>query len=283
MKRSQLTRFAKATVILGGLFLLICSLQPPVLGQGVEKVQSSESVDKSWTRPRISEFQTKRARMVQTQMVHRRPAIRDASVLEAMRQVPRHLFVPRSLQLLAHADRPLPIGHGQTISQPYIVALMTEALEMKPGAKVLEIGTGSGYQAAVLYEQTPSVFTMEIIAALGNQARERLQKLGYQRVKVRVGDGYFGWPEEAPFDGIIVTCAAGHVPPPLIEQLKEGGRMVIPVGGTYEIQRLMVLTKDRQGRVITRELLPVRFVPMTGAIQEKRGSSSGDLAPELIE
>lgn len=255
--------------IVASLLLLLCSPLPNAFSQSEEKAQISEPAEKNWTPPRVAEFQEERAHMVQTQMVQRRPAIRDLSVLEAMRQVPRHLFVPRSLQGLAYADHPLPIGHGQTISQPYIVALMTEALEMKPGAKVLEIGTGSGYQAAVLFEQTPRVFTMEIIGALGNQARERLQKLGYSTVEVRVGDGYFGWPEEAPFDGIIVTCAAGHIPPPLIKQLREGGRMVIPVGGTYEVQRLMVVTKDKQGRVLTRELLPVRFVPMTGAVQKE--------------
>ncbi|MCG6916356.1 MAG: protein-L-isoaspartate(D-aspartate) O-methyltransferase [Deltaproteobacteria bacterium] len=203
-------------------------------------------------------------------MIRRSPPIRDGKTLEAMRQVPRHLFVPWSLKPLAHEDHPLPIGHGQTISQPYIVALMTEALQMKPNAKVLEIGTGSGYQAAVLSELTPQVFTMEIIAPLGNEARERLQKLGYYTVKVRIGDGYFGWPEEAPFDGIIVTCAAGHIPPPLIAQLSQGGRMVIPVGGAYQIQRLMVVTKDQDGKVRTKELLPVRFVPMTGAIQREQ-------------
>jgi protein-L-isoaspartate(D-aspartate) O-methyltransferase len=207
--------------------------------------------------------------MVQTQMIRRTPPIRDIGVLEAMRQVPRHLFVPWSLKRLAHEDHPLPIGHGQTISQPYIVALMTEALHVKPNEKVLEIGTGSGYQAAVLSELTPQVFTMEIIAPLGNEARKRLKKLGYHTVKVKIGDGYFGWPEEAPFDGIIVTCAAGHIPPPLIAQLRQGGRMVIPVGGVYQVQRLMVVTKDRSGRVRTNELLPVRFVPMTGAIQQQ--------------
>jgi protein-L-isoaspartate(D-aspartate) O-methyltransferase len=135
---------------------------------------------------------------------------------------------------------------------------------------VLEIGTGSGYQAAVLSELTPQVFTMEIIAPLGNDARERLQKLGYHTVKVKIGDGYFGWSDEAPFDGIIVTCAAGHVPPPLIAQLRQGGRMIIPVGGVYQVQRLMVVTKDQSGRVRTNELLPVRFVPMTGAIQKEQ-------------
>ena len=212
------------------------------------------------------DFATQRLRMVSDQIVAR--GVRDHRLLDAMRKVRREAFVAPGTEDRAYADSPLPIGAGQTISQPYIVALMTEALEMKPGAKVLEIGTGSGYQAAVLFEQTPSVFTMEIIGALGNEAQERLQKLGYSTVKVRVGDGYFGWPEEAPFDGIIVTCAAGHIPPPLIAQLREGGRMVIPVGGVYEVQRLMVVTKDNQGKVRTRELLPVRFVPMTGAVQK---------------
>ena len=270
MKPHLLIRLTAVAGIAASLLLLLCSPLPYAFSQSEEKAQIPELTKKNWTPPRVSEFQEERAHMVQTQMVQRRPAIRDTSVLEAMRQVPRHLFGAWSSQRSAHADHPLPIGHGQTISQPYIVALMTEALELKPGAKVLEIGTGSGYQAAVLFEQTPSVFTMEIIGALGNKARERLQKLGYSTAKVRVGDGYFGWPEEAPFDGIIVTCAAGHIPPPLIEQLREGGRMVIPVGGTYEVQRLMVVTKDKQGRVLTRELLPVRFVPMTGAVREQR-------------
>jgi protein-L-isoaspartate(D-aspartate) O-methyltransferase len=270
MKLSQLIQFITVTVILGGFFLLICSPRPRAFSQADEKVQFSGSVENSWTRPRFSGFEEERAHMVQSQMVQRRPSIRDSEVLEAMRQVPRHLFVPWSLKRLAHEDQPLPIGHGQTISQPYIVALMTEALQLKATSKVLEIGTGSGYQAAVLSELTPQVFTMEIITPLANQARERLQKLGYHTVKVRTGDGYFGWPEEGPFDGIIVTCAAGHVPPPLLAQLRQGGRMVIPLGGVYEVQRLMVVTKDREGRVRTNELLPVRFVPMTGAIQREQ-------------
>lgn len=270
MKLSQLVRFTTATVILGGFFLLIFSPRPRAFSQADEKVQPSGSVEKSWTRPHFSEFGEERAHMVQTQMVQRSPSIRDSEVLEAMRQVPRHLFVPWSLKRLAHEDHPLPIGHGQTISQPYIVALMTEALQLKANSKVLEIGTGSGYQAAVLSELTSQVFTMEIITPLANEARGRLQKLGYHTVKVRIGDGYFGWPEEGPFDGIIVTCAAGHIPPPLIAQLRQGGRMVIPVGGVYQVQRLMVVTKDRDGRVRTNELLPVRFVPMTGAIREQR-------------
>jgi protein-L-isoaspartate(D-aspartate) O-methyltransferase len=270
MKPHLFIRFTAVAVLMAVFYLLLYSAPSPGLSRSKDKVQSLDVADKRWARPRLQEFQEERAHMVQSQMVQRRPSIRDASVLEAMRQVPRHLFVSRSLQRLAYADQPLPIGHGQTISQPYIVALMTAALEIKPGAKILEIGTGSGYQAAVLSEQTPSVFTMEIISALGKEARERLQKLGYRTVKVRIGDGYFGWPEEAPFDGIIVTCAAGHIPPPLVAQLQEGGRMVIPVGGTYEVQRLMVISKDKQGIVLTKELLPVRFVPMTGAIREQR-------------
>ena len=252
------------------LLFLVCSLLSPVLSQGDEKVQSSDPAEKSWTPPRFSEYHRERSLMVQSQMVHRSPGVRDRAVLEAMRQVPRHLFVPWALKRAAHADRPLPIGHGQTISQPYIVALMTEALKIKPDAKVLEIGTGSGYQAAVLSELTPRVFTIEIIRPLGEEAGERLQKLGYLTIKAKIGDGYFGWPEEAPFDGIIVTCAAGHIPTPLIEQLREGGRMVIPVGGTFEVQRLMVIIKDQEGKVKTEELLPVRFVPMTGAIRQQR-------------
>jgi protein-L-isoaspartate(D-aspartate) O-methyltransferase len=270
MKRNLLIRLAAVAGITTSLFLLLCSPLPSASSPPEEKEHVSGPTEKNWTPPRVLEFKKERAHMVQTQMVQRRPAIHDTSVLEAMRQVPRHLFVPRALQRSAYGDYPLPIGHGQTISQPYIVALMTEALEMKPGAKVLEIGTGSGYQAAVLSELTPSVFTMEIINALGKEARQRLQELGYSTVKVRIGDGYFGWPEEAPFDGIIVTCAAGHIPPPLIAQLSEGGRMVIPVGGVYQVQRLVVVTKDNQGKVRTRELLPVRFVPMTGAVREQR-------------
>ncbi|UCG14787.1 MAG: protein-L-isoaspartate(D-aspartate) O-methyltransferase [Deltaproteobacteria bacterium] len=240
----------------------------PAFSQHTAEQSVSQSSATTWLRPRFSEYSQERASMVRTQIASRRPAIRDAQVLEAMRQVPRHLFVPFDLQRLAYADRPLPIGHGQTISQPYIVALMTDALAVKPGAKILEIGTGSGYQAAVLSELTPRVFTMEIIRALGEKAGERLQKLDYKTVRGRVGDGYFGWPEEAPFDGIIVTCAAGHIPPPLVEQLGSGGRMVIPVGSIFQVQRLLVVTKDNQGKVQTHELLPVVFVPMTGAIQK---------------
>jgi len=270
MKSNLFIRLTTTFLLVTGFSLCMLFLRPPTFSQVDGKVQSSGPAEKNWARPRFSEFGEERAYMVETQMVQRRPSIRDKEVLEAMRHVPRHLFVPWSSKRMAHGDHPLPIGHGQTISQPYIVALMTEALQLKANAKVLEIGTGSGYQAAVLSELTPLVFTMEIITPLADEAGERLQKLGYHTVKVRVGDGYFGWPEEAPFDGIVVTCAAGHIPPPLIAQLSQGGRMVIPVGGVYEVQRLMVVTKDRDGRVRTNELLPVRFVPMTGAIREKR-------------
>jgi protein-L-isoaspartate(D-aspartate) O-methyltransferase len=222
-----------------------------------------------WRPPRFAERSEERDEMVRSELRRYSPAIRSGAVLEAMRQVPRHLFVSPDLQQVAYTDRPLPIGYGQTISQPYIVALMTEALQLKAGARVLEIGTGSGYQAAVLSELTPRVFTMEIIRALGEEAGKRLRRLGYSTVQAKVGDGYFGWPEEAPFDGIIVTCAAGHIPPPLVEQLRPGGRMVIPLGGIHEVQRLMVVTKNNRGAVQTRELLPVLFVPMTGAVQKK--------------
>jgi protein-L-isoaspartate(D-aspartate) O-methyltransferase len=270
MKPNLFIRLTTVSLIVMGFFFLMFFSQLGGFGQADEKLQSSGFAEKSWTRPRFSEFREERNHMVQTQMVQRRPSIRDSEVLEAMRQVPRHLFVPWSLKRLAYEDHPLPIGHGQTISQPYIVALMTEALQLKKHSKVLEIGTGSGYQAAVLSELTPQVFTMEIITPLASEARERLQRLGYHTVEVRTGDGYFGWPEEGPFDGIIVTCAAGHIPPPLIAQLSQGGRMVIPVGGVYQVQRLMVVTKDRDGKVRTQELLPVRFVPMTGAIQREQ-------------
>jgi len=188
----------------------------------------------------------------------------DQRVMEAMRSVPRHEFVRPSLRSLAYANRPLPIGHGQTISQPYIVAVMTDLLKPAANARVLEIGTGSGYQAAILAELVAEVYTMEIIDPLGIEAKERLRRLGYDNVQVRIGDGYYGWEEHAPFDSIIVTAAASHIPPPLITQLKPGGRMVIPVGGPFMTQQLLLVEKDSQGKLITRQVLPVAFVPLTG-------------------
>jgi len=185
-----------------------------------------------------------------------------------MRKVPRHEFVPEDEQHEAYDDRPLPIGHGQTISQPYIVAFMTEALGLKGTEKVLEVGTGSGYQAAVLSGLAKEVFTVEIVEPLGQQAEKVLKKLGYKNVSVRVGDGYRGWREEAPFDAIIVTCAPDAVPEPLVHQLAEGGRMVIPVGPEGKAQQL-VLLKKRHGKMHQQEILPVRFVPMTGEARER--------------
>ncbi|NJD57264.1 MAG: protein-L-isoaspartate(D-aspartate) O-methyltransferase [Nitrospirae bacterium] len=188
----------------------------------------------------------------------------DKRVMDVMAKVARHEFVPAHLRDSAYLNVPLPIGHGQTISQPFIVALMTDLLETKKGDVVLEIGTGSGYQAAVLSELVKKVYTIEVIKELGESARVRLSRLGYANVEVRVADGYFGWEERAPFDSIIVTAAAGHVPPPLIRQLKPGGRIVIPVGGAYQVQMLMVVTKDASGALKTRQVLPVQFVPLTG-------------------
>lgn len=198
-----------------------------------------------------------------------RDAVADTAVLLAMRAVPRHAFVPRDLRGQAYNDTPLPIGHGQTISQPYIVAAMTALLKLTPESKVLEIGTGSGYQAAVLAHLTPHVFTIEIVEPLATRAAETLAHEGYEFVNVRHGDGYHGWPEAAPFDAIIVTCAAGHLPPPLWDQLKPGGRIVIPIGGPYSVQRLVVAEKNEEGKRKTRSVMDVRFVPMTGRAAEQ--------------
>jgi protein-L-isoaspartate(D-aspartate) O-methyltransferase len=204
----------------------------------------------------------RRFRMVATQIEAR--GVRNKRVLEAMREVPRHKFVePRQLRA-AYDDRPLPIGHGQTISQPYIVAFMTELLEPKPDHQVLEVGTGSGYQAAVLAELVKNVYTIEIIKELGESAKERLEKLGYENVEVKIADGYHGWEEHAPFDSIIVTCAASHVPPPLIKQLKPGGKMCIPVGTVFGPQYLFIIVKQKDGSVKSKSVLPVRFVPLVG-------------------
>jgi protein-L-isoaspartate(D-aspartate) O-methyltransferase len=188
----------------------------------------------------------------------------DERVMAAMAAVPRHEFVPEAERRHAYENRPLPIGHGQTISQPYIVAVMTDLLEPKPGCHALEVGTGSGYQAAVLSHLCADVYTIEIIDALGIAARERLQRLAYQNVFVRLGDGYYGWREQAPFDVIVVTAVATQIPPPLLSQLKPGGRMVLPVGSRFTTQQLVVLRKGDDGRITTREVLPVAFVPLTG-------------------
>lgn len=218
----------------------------------------------------FAERQAERTRMVKTQFHGGgRTTISDPAVLEAMSKVPRHLFVPEAQRPFAYGDTALPIGHGQTISQPYIVALMTQALGLHSGMRVLEIGTGSGYQAAVLAEVTPQVYTIEIIAPLYEAAARRLQDLGYKTVTAKMGDGYYGWKEHAPFDCIIVTCASLHVPPPLFEQLKPGGKMVIPVGGGFETQRLLLISKDEAGARSSKTLELVRFVPLIRGNIEK--------------
>ncbi len=191
-------------------------------------------------------------------------AVLAPRVLEALEQVPRHEFVPEDLRARAYENRPLPIGYGQTISQPYIVALTSHLLDVGSDAVVLEVGTGSGYQAAILAELVDAVYSIEIVAGLADSAAERLGRLGYDNVSVRVGDGYYGWEDHAPYDAIAVTAAASHVPPPLVAQLKPGGRMVIPVGAQFNVQQLLLIRKDQQGRVVTEQILPVRFVPLTG-------------------
>ena len=185
-------------------------------------------------------------------------------VMNAMGTVPRHEFVPEKLHGVAYANRPLPVGHGQTISQPYIVALMTDLLELDDDAVVFEVGTGSGYQAAVLGELVRQVYTMEIVEPLAVAARQRLARLGYENVEARFADGYYGWPEKGPFDGIIVTAAVSHIPPPLVEQLRPGGRLVLPVGERFAVQHLLLVHKINAERVTVRQILPVRFVPLTG-------------------
>ncbi|MCI0507492.1 MAG: protein-L-isoaspartate(D-aspartate) O-methyltransferase [Gammaproteobacteria bacterium] len=188
----------------------------------------------------------------------------DPRVMDAMAKVPRHEFVPFLQKPYSYQNRPLPIGHGQTISQPYIVAIMTDLLKPKAGDRVLEIGTGSGYQAAILSEIVSEVYTIEIIGALGEQAEEHFKRLNYRNIQSRIGDGYYGWESAAPFDGIVVTAAASHVPPPLIEQLKPGGRMVIPVGSPFLVQHLVIVEKHTDGKITSKQILPVRFVPLTG-------------------
>jgi protein-L-isoaspartate(D-aspartate) O-methyltransferase len=209
--------------------------------------------------------QTERERMVERQIVAR--GVKDTAVLRAMRQVPRHLFVPVSYAPQTYWDGPLPIGHGQMISQPYVVAFMAEALRLRGDDRVLEIGTGSGYQTAVLTELARDVFSIEIVKSLAERAAAKLKKLGYTNVQVRAGDGYQGWPEHAPFDAILVSAAADHIPQPLLDQLAVGGRLILPVGQTFS-QSLLLIHRTHSGYERT-TLLPVAFVPMTGEVEER--------------
>ena len=217
--------------------------------------------------PAADPFLARRQAMVEHDIKGR--GVSDRRVLEVMGRVPRHLYVAEQQRWQAYADHPLPIGEGQTISQPYVVALMTEALHLKPSDRVLEIGTGSGYQAAVLAELVQSVYSIEIRKPLADMAERRLRELGYRNVQVRYGDGYFGWEAAAPFDAIIVTAAANHIPPPLIKQLKDGGRLILPLGSTFYSQTLTLVTR-RGERLNVEQLGAVAFVPMTGEAQKRK-------------
>jgi len=218
--------------------------------------------------PAYTERRVERARMVDWQIEAR--AVKDPNVLSAMRTVPRHIFVRSTEQRYAYTDNPLPIGYQQTISQPYIVAFMTEALQLTRKSKVLEIGTGSGYQAAVCAEIAREVYSIEIVEELAKISKERLKELGYRNVFTKYGDGFFGWKEHAPFDAIIGTAAAGRIPEPLIEQLKPGGRMILPFGSPRGFQYLVLVTKDKEGKISRKNVMPVRFVPMTGEVQKSK-------------
>ena len=215
-----------------------------------------------------SDWEQSRIRMVREQLKAR--GIEDSRVLQAMREVRRHLFVPEDVRSAAYRDGPLPIGHGQTISQPYIVALMTQLASVDPGDRILEVGTGSGYQAAVLARLADRVYSVEIVEELAREARQKLKELGYDNVSVRIGDGFRGWPEHAPFDAIVVTCSPPEIPSPLKEQLAPGGRLIIPVGERQ--QELKVVSKNQEGAIEKESVIPVRFVPMTGPGVRQQGS-----------
>jgi protein-L-isoaspartate(D-aspartate) O-methyltransferase len=238
---------------LGRLVLLLLLLGVPLTGQTQDDfdAQRRQMVEEIAALARETAFETGKP-------------IFDLRVIAVLGKVPRHRFVPADQQHAAYRNRPLPIGYGQTISQPYIVALMTDLLNVRPEHAVLEIGTGSGYQAAILAELARTVCTIEIIEPLARQAETRLHELGYARTRTRIGDGYYGWEDCGPFDSIVVTAAASQIPPPLIRQLKPGGRMVIPVGAPFLAQHLMLVEKNRDGGIVTRQVLPVRFVPLTG-------------------
>ncbi len=268
MMKARTPLTAGATVLLAALLVVLVTDRPGENHADAEPAPKEKTGDKpeiDWDRPRFEDYSDLRQQMVRRQIQGR--GVSDTKVLAAMSHVPRHKFVPRSSARAAYADRPLFIGHGQTISQPLIVAYMTAQLDLEAGEKVLEVGTGSSYQAAVLSEITPHVYTIEIIRALATSARKRLKELGYKTVTCKTGDGYYGWEEHAPFDAIIVTCAAGSMPPPLVRQLKPGGRMCIPVGPPGHTQQLILVRKNDDGQVRSKSLMPVRFVPLTRKVR----------------
>lgn len=275
-KRNRLLRLARndiltvlfACVLSVVAFMVISTIDPAAISAAEVKKDPNEIkiLPPDHNHPTFRERIEERAKMVITQIQAR--DVNDPNVLKAMRLVPRHAFVKDLEQNLAYADRPLPIGHNQTISQPYIVAFMTQALQLKPGSKVLEIGTGSGYQAAVCHELAKEVYTIEIVEELAKSAEAKLKELSYHNVFVKAGDGFFGWPEKAPFDAIIGTAAAERIPKPLIEQLKPGGRMILPMEGSLGFQYLELITKDEKGNLQKKTVMPVRFVPMTGEVEK---------------
>jgi len=252
LKRSPYIHHMKPSLI---MFLVSCLL-------AVETVYAQQEVDNyaSQRQLMIEEIASDASRLVR---YIDKDSVSDR-VMQAMATVPRHLFMPAEMRDEAYENRPLPIGYGQTISQPYIVALMTDLLQPRPDHKVLEIGTGSGYQAAVLSGLVQEVYSIEIIEQLGHTAKQVLKQLEYDNVSTRIADGYDGWPEHAPFDSIIVTAGISHIPPPLVKQLKNGGTMVIPVGTRFQTQQLTLVKKDHSGAVTTKQILPVIFVPFTG-------------------
>ncbi len=252
------------------LFVLTsCQKQPAPenMSHSYDDPQSeTEPVDPNWPRPRSDEQIEPRKTMVR--IIDRLYGLNDTNVLQAVQNVPRHWFVPESQQRYAYADSPLPIGHNQTISQPFIVAYMTHVLELGPNKNVLELGTGSGYQAAVLNDLTPHVYTIELLAPLAERAQKAFAAHGYTQITAKTGDGYKGWPEHQPFDAIIVTCAPDNIPQPLLDQLKPNGKMIIPVGSAYSTQQLILITKDPNGKITKKDMMPVRFVPMLREKQE---------------
>jgi len=258
--------WAITIALLGG-----CGPTPPEQQEatGTRSAEKKEEKKAPEQKPiQKEEWTEKRHAMVKHDIQPRSPEVADERVLEAMRTVPRHKFVPPKYRALAYSDRPLPIGHDQTISQPYIVALMTDRLQVEPEDRVLEVGTGSGYQAAVLSELCKEVYTIEIVEELAKQARKRLKRLGYENVHVRDGDGFYGWEEHQPYDTIIVTASPEEMPQRLLAQLKSGGRMVIPLETTGVMQHLVAITKTAEGETSREVICPVRFVPMTGRIEK---------------